>query len=267
MCEEVEQPATQVPKAMVMTIVINTLGGLFFLIPLVFVLPNQAELAALLSGQPTPTILKSAVGSAGGAFGLLVPLLVLGICCGTACTTAASRCTWAFARDGAIPGAKWWRTVNEKLDVPLNAMMLSMVVQIILGVIYFGSAAAFNAFSGVGVICLTLSYACPIAVSLLNGRKRIADGSFNLGPLGLMCNVIALAWSALAIPLFCMPTYLPVSASSMNYGSVVFAAFFLISSVWYFVWGKKNYAGPPTHEDELLAVRRASVTRDVPEKA
>lgn len=192
MCEEVEQPATQVPKAMVMTIVINTLGGLFFLIPLVFVLPNQAELAALLSGQPVPTILKSAVGSAGGAFGLLVPLLVLGICCGTACTTAASRCTWAFARDGAIPGAKWWRTVNEKLDVPLNAMMLSMVVQIVLAVIYFGSAAAFNAFSGVGVICLTLSYACPIAVSLLDGRKRIADGSFNLGPLGLTCNVIAL---------------------------------------------------------------------------
>lgn len=174
------------------TIILNFFAGLVLLIPLVFVLPDQAELAALLSGQPVPTILKSAVGSAGGAFGLLIPLLVLGLFCGIGCTTAASRCTWAFARDGAIPGSRWWRTVNPKLDVPLNAMMLSMVVQLLLGIIYFGSSAAFNAFSGVGVICLTLSYACPIAVSLAGGRKHIAEGNFNLGVFGLVCNVVAL---------------------------------------------------------------------------
>ncbi|KAF2466467.1 amino acid transporter [Lindgomyces ingoldianus] len=259
MCEEVEQPATQVPKAMVGTIILNTFAGLVFLIPLLFVMPDQAYLASLLSAQPVPPILKSAVGSAGGAFGLLVPLLVLAIFCGIGCTTAASRCTWAFARDGAIPGSKWWRAVNENLDVPLNAMMLSMVVQILLGVIYFGSAAAFNAFSGVGVICLTLSYAVPIAVSLAGGRRHIAEGSFNLGVFGVVCNVIALCWSALAIPLFCMPSAIPVAAETMNYASVVFFAFFVISGAWYFIWGKKNYQGPPTHEDAVLEARRASV--------
>ncbi|KAF2194562.1 amino acid transporter [Zopfia rhizophila CBS 207.26] len=259
MCEEVEQPATQVPKAMVGTIVLNTFAGLLFLIPLVFVLPPQADLVALISAQPVPTILKSAVGSSGGAFGLLVPLLVLAIFCGIGCTTASSRCTWAFARDGAIPGSKWWKTVNEKLDVPLNAMMLSMVVQILLGVIYFGSTAAFNAFSGVGVICLTMSYACPIAISLIGGRKHIAAGNFNLGPVGIACNCVAIAWSLLAIPLFCMPSALPVTPTTMNYASVVFFAFFVISGAWYFIWGKKNYAGPPTSEDEVLEARRASI--------
>jgi hypothetical protein len=63
--------------------------------------------------------------------------------------------------------------------------------------IYFGSTAAFNAFSGVGVICLTLSYACPIAVSVLGGRKLIAGGSFNFGVGGLICNIIALCTSVL----------------------------------------------------------------------
>jgi amino acid transporter len=205
MCEEVEKPATQVPKAMVGTIVINTIGGLIFLIPLVFVLPNQKDLFNLASGQPVPTIIKSAGGSSGGAFGLLIPLLVLGIICGIGCTTATSRCTWAFARDGAIPGSKWWKVVNEKLDVPLNAMMLAMVVEIILGIIYFGSAAAFNAFSGIGVICLTVSYAVPITVSLAGKRKHIKNGSFNLGPLGLFCNIIALGTSSHSILcyLFC----------------------------------------------------------------
>lgn len=257
MCEEVDQPATQVPKAMVGTIILNTFAGLVFLIPLVFVLPDLTILIA--SAQPVPIILKHAVGSSGGAMGLLIPLLVLAIFCGIGCTTAASRATWAFSRDGAIPGFKWWKEVNPKLDVPLNAMMLSMAVQIILGVIYFGSTAAFNAFSGVGVICLTLSYACPIASSLLTGRKQVAEGNFHLGALGLACNVVALAWSALAIPLFCMPTTIPVTADLMNYASVVFFAFFVISTAWYFVWGKKNYQGPPTHEDAVLEARRASV--------
>lgn len=195
MCEEVQEPSTQVPKAMVGTIIINTVCGLLFLIPLVFVLPDIDELVALVSGQPVPNIIKSAVGSSGGAFGLLVPLLVLAIICGVGCTTASSRCTWAFARDGAIPASHLWKKVNTKLDVPLNAMMLSMVVQIILGVIYFGSSAAFNAFSGVGVICLTTSYAAPIAVSLAGGRRAVKEGNFYLGPLGLVANVVAIGKS------------------------------------------------------------------------
>jgi hypothetical protein len=68
-----------------------------------------------------------------------------------------------------------------------------------------------------------------------------------------------IAWSALAIPLFSMPTTIPVTAELMNYASVVFAGFFFIATVWYFVWGKKNYEGPPTHEDAVLEARRASM--------
>jgi amino acid transporter len=192
MCEEVKQPSIQVPRAMVFTIILNWICGFIFLVALTFVIPNLADLAALASGQPTPVIILSAVGSPGAAFGLLIPLLVLAIFCGIGCTTAASRCTWAFSRDGAIPGSKWWRQINPKLDVPLNAMMLSMVIQIVLGVIYFGSPAAFNAFSGVGVICLTTSYAVPIAVSLFGGRKHIKHGNFDMGVLGLICNIVAL---------------------------------------------------------------------------
>ncbi|KAM0415696.1 hypothetical protein ACHAPT_013368 [Fusarium lateritium] len=247
MCEEVQKPSIQVPKAMVATIFINTFAGLLFLIPLVFVLPDIQELVS--SAQPVPLIIKSAIGSSGGAFGLLFPLMVLALLCGIGCTTATSRCTWAFARDGAIPGAQWWSKVNHKLDVPLNAMMLSMVVQIVLGVIYFGSSAAFNAFSGVGVICLTASYATPIAISLATGRKQVKTGQFYLGTFGYVANCIAIAWSLLALPLFCMPSAIPVTPETVNYAPVVFVFACLVSGIWYWVWGHKNYAGPPTHEE------------------
>lgn len=194
MCEEVREPATQVPKAMVMTILINTFAGLLFLIPLLFVMPDLQIL--ILSTQPVPVILKSAVGNAGGAFALTIPLIILAFICGIGCTTATSRCIWAFSRDGAIPGSKWWSSVNEKLDVPFNAMMLSMVVQVLLGLIYFGSPVAFNSFSGVGVICLTASYATPIVISLFERRKTVQAASFSLGKFGWFCNCVAVGASS-----------------------------------------------------------------------
>ncbi|KAH7177115.1 amino acid/polyamine transporter I [Dactylonectria macrodidyma] len=249
MSEEVRFPSTQVPKAMVGTIVLNTIAGLLFLISLAFVLPDLPELLSV--EQPTPVIVKSAVGSAGAAFGCLIPLIVLAIICGIGCTTAASRCTWAFARDGAIPGSHMWQKVNKSLHVPLNAMMLSMAVQVVVGAIYFGSTTAFNSFSSSGVIFLTFSYATPIAVSFIGGRKDVRRGKFYLGRWGGFCNVVAICWSCLAIPLFCMPSYLPVTPETANYASAVFFSFFLLATIWYWIWGYRNYQGPPVDRTGL----------------
>ena len=190
MCEEVREPATQVPKAMVGTIILNMICGFIYLVPLMFVLPDIAEVVA--TGQPVPAIIASAIGNEGGAFALTIPLIVLGIFCGTGCTTAASRCTWAFSRDDAIPGSRLWKKVNTRLDVPLNAMMFSMAIQIALGCIWFGSTAAFNAFFGVGVIFLTLAYVCPVLVSLLGGRKHLKMGHYDFKGFGVFCNVVTI---------------------------------------------------------------------------
>ncbi|KAJ5605298.1 Amino acid/polyamine transporter I [Penicillium lagena] len=271
LCEEVQEPAIMVPKAMVGTVVINTIAGLLFLIPVCFVMHDLPYLVNLASAQPTPAIFKQAIGNEAGTFCLLIPLLVLGVICGVGCVTATSRCTWAFARDGGIPGSKWWRTINKRFDIPLNALALSMVIEIALGLIYFGSTAAYNAFSGVGVIFLTTSYACPIAVSLLfRQREDIKHGSFNFGIFGAIANVFAIAWSLLAIPLFCMPSTIPVSLQSMNYASVVFAGFVMIAAVWYGIWGYHNYRGPPTdaveHYDSSSSFTTPETTAEVPDK-
>ena len=190
MCEEAPDPKRQVPKALVGTVVMNTTAGLITLITFAFVLPDLETLVN--SEQPVPVIVKSAVGNSGGAFALLIPLIVLAIMCGIGCTTAASRVTWAFSRDGGIPGSVWWRKVNESLRIPFNAMMLSMMVQLVLGAIYFGSETAFNSFSSGGIICLTISYATPITVSLFRGRKDVRQGDFYLGRWGTFCNTVTI---------------------------------------------------------------------------
>lgn len=61
--------------------------------------------------------------------------------------------------------------------------------------------------------------------------------------------MLSTAWSLLALPLFCMPTIIPVTAQTVNYAPVVFVAATAISGIWYWVWGNKNYAGPPVHDD------------------
>lgn len=195
MCEEVKEPAKQVPKAMIGAIGLNFLCGAIFLLPLMFVLPEIAEVLASPSGQPLPVIVYSAVGNQAGAFCLTIPIMALAILCGTSCTTVSSRAVWAFARDNAIPGSAKLQKVNQGMELPLNAMILSMAVQILLGLIYFGSDAAFNAFSGVGVIFLTLSYTAPILISLLTGRKHLKKAEYNWGWIGILCNVVAICGS------------------------------------------------------------------------
>lgn len=168
---------------------------------------------------------------------------------GTGALTAASRCTYAFARDGAVPGSRIWSRVDKRFDIPFWALVLSTVVDCLLGLIYFGSTAAFNSFTGVATICLSTSYGLPILVSVLRGRKMVAHSSFSLGRFGMAINVLTICWIALAVVLFSMPVTLPVNPSTMNYASVVFAGFAVISVAWYFIRGRKVFTGPPVPAD------------------
>lgn len=249
MCEEVQNPAREVPKAIVLSVAAAGVTGIIYLIPILFVLPDIEMLLAVSNGQPIGLLFKTVTGSAAGGFGLLFLILGILLFAGTGALTAASRCTYAFARDGAIPGSRLWSKIDTRFDIPLWALVLSTAVDCVLGLIYFGSTAAFNAFTGVATICLSCSYGLPILVSLLRGRQSVANSSFSLGKFGFAINCLTLCWISLAIVLFCMPVTLPVGTSSMNYASVLLVGFASISIAWYFIRGRKNFTGPPVVQD------------------
>lgn len=249
MCEEVQTPEREVPRAMVLSVVAAGVTGLLYIIPILFVLPDVQELLSVSSGQPVGLIFKNATGSAGGGFGLLFLILGIWLFAGVGALTASSRCTYAFARDGAIPGSGLWSRVDKRFEIPLWGLTLSFAVDCLLGLIYFGSTAAFSSFTGVATICLATSYGLPILVSVLRGRKDVKYASYSLGKIGFVVNITTLCWILLSIFLFCMPTTLDgLDASSMNYASAVFAGFASISMIWYFVWGRKHFTGPPQAE-------------------
>jgi amino acid permease (GABA permease) len=245
MCEEVQNPEREVPKAMVLSVVAAGITGVIYLIPILFVMPNIDKLLAVSTGQPIGYLFMSATGSAGGGFGLLFLIIGIQFFAGIGSLTAASRCLYAFSRDGAVPGSRIWSKINKRYDLPLNALLLSTLIQALLGLIYLGSSAAFNAFTGVATICLSASYAIPVFIVLLRGRHLIDKAPFHLGKFGYVINIITVLWILLAIVIFTMPTVIPVTPSSMNYASVLFVFFAGVSVLWYGVSGKKHFTGPP----------------------
>ncbi|KAF3931160.1 hypothetical protein ABW19_dt0200250 [Dactylella cylindrospora] len=244
LCEEVQNPHKEVPKAMVLSVLMAGITGVVYLVPLLFVLPEVKAVLSVASGQPIGMIFTTVTGSKAGGLCLLILILVIALFAGTGALTAASRCTFAFARDGAIPGSRYWSQYNYNLNVPLNGLLLSSTICCLLGLIYFGSTAAFQSFVGVATICLSTSYGFPILVNILNSRQAVKHSSFSLGRFGFAINVATVSWIVLSVVLFCMPVAIPVTAAGMNYASVVFMGFATISVIWYVVRGRKTFSGP-----------------------
>jgi amino acid transporter len=163
-------------------------------------------------------------------------------------------CTYAFARDGAIPGCKMWAKVSPRHEMPLNALLLSTAVDCVLGYMYFGSSAAFTSFTGVATICLSTSYGVPVLVNFIQRRRAVKNSPYPLGKFGTAMNSICIVWICFSVVIFCMPVAIPVDPESMNCASVVFASFAAIAFIWYFAYARKNFKGPPVALEPVKGV-------------
>ncbi|PWW76734.1 amino acid transporter [Tuber magnatum] len=242
MCEEVQQPQREVPRAMVLSVAAAGVTGVVYLVPILFVLPDVKPLLEVTNGQPIGLLFKTVTGSASGGVGLLFLILGILLFAGIGALTAASRCTYAFARELLTIINGRWSKVDSRYDIPLWGLFLSTMVCCLLGLIYFGST----------------SYGLPILISLLQGRKLVKDAPYSLGKSGTAINILTICWICLAIVLFCMPVSIPVEAPTMNYASVVFAGFTTISAAWYFARGRKEFTGPPIATDAALVENTGS---------
>jgi len=118
-------------------------------------------------------------------------------------------------------------------------------VQLLLGLINLGNTTAFTAFISMGVIALAASYAVPIVISMVHGRREVSSARWNCGKVGWVINIVAVSWITFEVFLFSMPGMLPTTATSMNYASVVWAGFGVMAAIWYIAHARKVYKGPP----------------------
>lgn len=60
---------------------------------------------------------------------------------GAAQTVDASRVVFAFARDGALPGSRYWRRISKRTQTPVLAVWLVVCVSGVCGVLGFSETA------------------------------------------------------------------------------------------------------------------------------
>ncbi|PYH40614.1 putative amino acid permease [Aspergillus saccharolyticus JOP 1030-1] len=272
MTEECVSPARAVPQVISLTIPVLGPAGLLFILPICFTLPPMEEILTAPAGQALPYIFHRVMGTPEGGMALIILLLVLILFGSISSTVAASRATYAFARDNALPFSGFWSQVQNPYavfssffsssstttsaqhdestttpdTVPFNALLGSTILQMLLGLINLGSTSTFTAFVSVSTNALSVAYAIPIALSLLHRRREVSRAPWTCGPVwGPLINVVSLAWIGLGLVLFSLPTALPVSPASMNYAAVVLVGLWGLAAVWFGIHGRKVYKGPP----------------------
>lgn len=78
------------------------------------------------------------------------------------------------------------------LELPLNALILTVALVVIFGCIFLGSSSAFNAIISASVVALGVSYGMPIAINCIRGRKMLPESRpFKLnGFIGWTANLV-----------------------------------------------------------------------------
>jgi amino acid transporter len=69
------------------------------------------------------------------------------------------------------------------------------------------------------------------------------------GILGILNNIYACAYMIFVIFWSVWPPSTPVDATSMNYSVVVTGGVMILSAIWYYIGGKKQYTGPTIDEE------------------
>jgi amino acid transporter len=257
MSEETRDAATSGPRGIVMSIVVSAVAGLILLISLCYALPgspsSDAYNALPASGSAASANLFLSVLSRHLAEFLIIIGIVAQFFCGMASVTANSRMVYAFSRDGAVPGHKYWHRINPRTRTPTNSIWFSVVFAFILGVPSLKTSAsgvpvAFNAVVSVAVVAFTISFALPILLRLLRGSD-FAEGPVTMGRWSKPLNVLSLIWTVVICAAFLLPQgTLHVNGkfqwSLFNYAPIAVAVVVGYATLSWFLSARHWFTGP-----------------------
>ena len=251
--DEVKKPEKNLPKGAISAILMATVVGIIFIIPILTILP---DMKVLLDGNPEimPIQLVFKIATESYIISFLLAILLVGTVLfqSIGSLTTASRTTYALARDGALPFKEKWIEVNAENEykIPKNALFLSMGMVGLISLLSLVSSSAFNAFMGASVISLAFANGIPIFCSMLNKRQKIKGGVFRLRYFGWIVNGIAVGWIILSFLVLSLPPVIKnITWISMNWAIAVFTIFAGFALIGYRAWGVKSFTGPQIDEE------------------
>jgi amino acid transporter len=244
MSEEMTNATRDAPRAMVLSVIIGFFTGLVYILVVLFSIVDIQAVSESPTGVPLLEIFYQATRSTAGALSLQALLLLNQLFAANALLVEGSRSVYAFARDGAFPRVinDRLKHVHETLDVPVWAILASALMQCIFVALLFGSSAAFFTVLSVATTGLFLSYLIAICVAMFNRKHFVTERAYDLGKMGIPCNIIASVYLIFICIFFFFPTYMPVSGSNMNYASAAVGIIAVVGLLCWFLGGRKTYA-------------------------
>jgi amino acid transporter len=268
--EETQAASEGAAKGIWRSIAYSAIGGWILLLALLFAVGDQNKVTEGINNglYGSDVILGQALGESWHT--IVIAISAFGqLFCTVACLTSASRMTFAFSRDGAIPGSGLWSKVNAK-KVPANAVMFVAVIAGLITLpalieVNFGTKeapiilpTAFYAVVSVAVIGLYLAFAIPIYLRWKMGDS-FKPGSWNNGSKYKWMNLVAVAEIAIICIYFILPLY-PAGWPGnenfawkfVNYAPLLAGGTILAVAIWWQVSAKKWFTGPKHTIDEAV---------------
>lgn len=268
------------PRAIVMT---STIGGTFGWFLQLVVAYTVVDIGGAISsdlGQPFAAYLQQCMPPK-IVQAILAITIIAGFCMGQGLGVAASRVTFAYARDGCFPFSNLWKQVNPHTKTPVNAVIMNAVVGALLLLLVFGGELAAGALFSIGAIAQYVAFTLPIALRLFCVGGKFRPGPWNLGKFSIPVGSLACAFVSLMIPIMCFPAYRagwpsaptddngnpltdpeyaqwlgPLTLQSMNWTCLVYGAPMTMVMIWWVVDAHKWFRGPKVNLKHLQAAGR-----------
>lgn len=151
LAEECSNANIASPRAIVLT---SATGGLFGWFLQLVVAYTVVDIPAVLDsdlGQPFAAYLMQCM-SEKITLAILALTIVAGFSMGQGCMIAASRVTFAYARDDCFPFSRYWKRVNQYTQTPVNAVWFNCTVGSLLLLLIFAGELAVGALFSIGAI-------------------------------------------------------------------------------------------------------------------
>ena len=264
--EETTAASDAAAKGIWRSIFYSAVGGWILLLAVLFAI-QDADIDSVAGGG-VAAIFVGALGTKWAAFVLFISAAGQFFCT-TACMTSASRMTFAFARDGAIPGSSLWSKVSA-VKVPANAVMLVGVVSALITLpalveVNLGTAdepliipVAFYAVVSVAVIGLYLAFAIPIWLRWKAGDSFV-PGRWTNGQKYKWMNLVAVAEIAIISVYFVLP-FTPAAVpftddfswKFVNYAPILTGGALILLSIWWQLSARNWFTGPKHTIDQAV---------------
>jgi hypothetical protein len=165
---------------------------------------------------------------------------------GVSILVAASRQSWAFSRDGALPFSSFFRHISVKFGhIPVRTTIGCAFLAALLGLLCLIAPAAAAALFSLAVAGNNLAYGTPIFCRLVWGQKKFSPGPIYTGKASVPLGWAAVTFLTFGILLAMFPVGGPnPTADTMNYTCVINPAVWGGALLYYAIDARKWFRGP-----------------------